>query len=102
MKGDNIAAEQKFDISPCWVCDCCQWVDNFCINKCSLEEILKMGDAPSETNVKHTLFLEPKTLALLKYASLVRLKPCSISFFVLFLLFFEIVCQKLFLMLFYF
>ncbi|MCP9263014.1 Ribosomal RNA large subunit methyltransferase J [Dirofilaria immitis] len=70
MKGNNVAAEQKFDISPCWTCDCCQWIDDFALNKRNLEEMLKMGDAPSEMNIKHTLFLEPKILALLKSASL--------------------------------
>ncbi|CAG9534338.1 unnamed protein product [Cercopithifilaria johnstoni] len=78
MKGNNVAAEQKFDISPCWICDCCQWADNFCISKCSLEEILKIGDSPSESSIKHTLFLEPKTLALLKCASLEILDICSV------------------------
>ncbi|KAL3990255.1 FtsJ-like methyltransferase family protein [Acanthocheilonema viteae] len=78
MKGDNVAAEHKFDISPCWICDCCQWIDNFCINKYSLEEILNMGDAPSEASIRHTLFLEPKILALLKCSSLEILDICSV------------------------
>lgn len=74
MKEYNAAAEQKFDISPCWICECCHWVDDFCVSKCNLEEILEMGNAPSEASIKHTLFLEPKTLALLKCSSLVRFK----------------------------
>ncbi|EJD75425.1 hypothetical protein, variant [Loa loa] len=77
IKGDNAVAEQKFDILACWICDSCQWVDDFCANECSLEEILKMGDAPSERSIKHTLFLEPKTLALLKCTSLEILDICS-------------------------
>uniref|UniRef100_A0AAF5PKK0 Cap-specific mRNA (nucleoside-2'-O-)-methyltransferase 2 n=2 Tax=Wuchereria bancrofti TaxID=6293 RepID=A0AAF5PKK0_WUCBA len=78
MNGNNVAAEQKFDISLCWMCDSCQWVGDFCVNKRNLEEILEMGDAAPETNIKHTLFLEPKILALLKCASLEILDICSI------------------------
>ncbi|VDK72532.1 unnamed protein product [Litomosoides sigmodontis] len=78
IRGDNVA-QQKFVISSCWICDCCQWVDNFCMNKYSLDEILKIGDAPSsEINIKHTLFMEPKTFALLKCASPEILDICSV------------------------
>uniref|UniRef100_A0A8R1XS37 Cap-specific mRNA (nucleoside-2'-O-)-methyltransferase 2 n=1 Tax=Onchocerca volvulus TaxID=6282 RepID=A0A8R1XS37_ONCVO len=79
MKGVDAAAEQTFNISPCWICDCCQWIDDFCVNKRNLEEMLKMGDAPSGTGIKHTLFLEPKTLALLKCVSLEIRDICSID-----------------------
>uniref|UniRef100_A0A0R3RHE9 Cap-specific mRNA (nucleoside-2'-O-)-methyltransferase 2 n=1 Tax=Elaeophora elaphi TaxID=1147741 RepID=A0A0R3RHE9_9BILA len=85
MKGDNVEAQQKFDISLCRICDCCRWVDNFCISNSSasaeiisLEEILEMGNVPSEASIKHTLFLEPKTLALFKCTSLEVLDICCV------------------------
>uniref|UniRef100_A0A915Q3E6 Cap-specific mRNA (nucleoside-2'-O-)-methyltransferase 2 n=1 Tax=Setaria digitata TaxID=48799 RepID=A0A915Q3E6_9BILA len=78
VKGINVASEQEFRISTCWSCNCCQWTNDFCVNNWDMEDILKIGDAPpAVADIKHTLFLEPKTLALLKYASLEIRDMCS-------------------------
>ncbi|VDM97143.1 unnamed protein product [Thelazia callipaeda] len=80
LKGVTVAPQEQFEISACWNCDCCHWPANFCLEQWDIEDVFEVGEAPDpKTNMKHTLFLQPKVMALLKFASSVKLYLLSFS-----------------------